>query len=1361
MSGLTASSNAPDAAPRLSAVGRFCAGAMEALVLVMAMAVPLHFNVLSQHIFENHKYAMFRAGAFVLAGLWIIFMADRGKTRKLSLKPPRGILRPVLLFMMALILSCLFSIGFNLSFWGEIFRHEGLISQLSVIGVFFVITAFFRSRIQVERIISVLIFTSLPISIYALAQHYGPDPMPWKGNVGARCVSTLGNAVFLGAFEVMVFFPTLARVFSSLREEKNHNTGTWKASIYSVIAFLQLLSTFHSKSRGPILGLMAGLVFFAVIWFRIFRGPGFKVWTKDLLRLASSLLIGVGAGMSIAFAAKYLADQEAIFSAQYLIWPAAALLGGVGAFLSAGKNRSALLSIAALSLFLAFSVGLCSSCIHFVHLEHPKAPQENEVEEERESDVWKTVRRQGTMEVRVAVWEGYIDIFFSSQPLLQVTSLENQEVEENPLGFLRPVFGFGQETVGTAFRQRYPLRLLKRLPPSETADRAHNDIMTRLAATGIFGLAAYLWMFGTMLAYALAAAGYSMVKKQRRRFAVFFVTGFVAGTSFFLFFGFDLLSIVAKILGMDGEGISLLESKTAYACVGAHVGILAGVLAYCIFAKGRTGRKPAMTNPTAWTAVGLFCALISHFTEIAVSFPFSSTAMLFWIFSGLAAAIALRRLSYRDSKSTEEASPSKTDSRNKSGKNSQNLQPAAAAPKNLLTLMILSGVIVSLIAFSFLGHQWSVVQQTRQGPILKMPEFDAVPGMGLLRSVKTNPVEYKNQKDMVFRGLIFLPLVVFIILVFCGSRENHEKLKWGVWPPLLTGAGGLVLLSAAMLIIMHSSSLMKGAIPMTDDPGKVLQAIVEQSHWVGSRIWLQYLWMLGMAFILGGILMKKRDEDAPKTPVPPRAIAAAFAVSILVTAAVVYVCVRPVIADVYAARAQQWESGGASPPLNTQMGSERFLRLIGMVHSLAAVKEAPFLTSNHTDLAADAAVLAQYSPDTESFFKDDEPDFESLRIREAAELSREDIRKMGQWALMNCFSINPSDPQNAMNLARLYAQWAYPDKSRKINQEKADLAAQWYDIARRMASHNSYYETEIGRFYYQTMHDLEKAREYLERSLELDDRKLSTYLVMADVRMNLLAKTCGPALKSAMTIHQGADIQPSPECQKGLNEVAELMEKALQVRPKSAEGLIKLAGVFINARKPRKAVEALEKGFVVEPMNADFMKQLVFICKKENDVSLGQNLFEKLEKEHPEKKAAILAAASFYLQTNQRGKVVPTIERALDVESPGAAMWREAAKLYGIMGQFEKAAECIEKALEKQRRKPMNWMVAAGVYEQLKNYKKAAYALERSGHLTPNKKYAISLFTRSAELWKQAGVPSRAREIGRLIETIKKRPDNS
>ncbi|MBI9077410.1 MAG: O-antigen ligase family protein [Desulfatibacillum sp.] len=1365
MSGITHASDPSETVRGVSAIGRFCAGAIEACLIVMAVAVPLHFNVLSQHIFENHKYAMFRAGAFVLAGLWVVYMVDRGKTRDFRLFPKRGIMRPVLLYLMALVLSCLFSIGPSLSFWGEIFRHEGLISQLSTLGVFLLVLTFFRTPVQVERIVTILIFVSLPISLYAIAQHYGPDPMPWKGNVGKRCVSTLGNAVFLGALEVMIFFPTFTRIFSSLREDSKGNAGLCKASIYSFIAFLQILATAHSKSRGPVLGLIAGVIFLGVIWARALKGPGIKTWSKDLLKLAACLLIGVGAGMSVALVMKLTADQNAVFSAKYLIWPFAAMVGGGGITVLFRNNKASLLGMLALGLFLAFGVGFASSGIDFVKLEHPRVAEEgNGAQEEQEGAVWKTVTRQGTMEVRVDVWEGYIDIFFSSDPILKIVSPADLEVAETPFGFIRPVVGFGQETVGTAFRQRYPKRLLKRLPPSETADRAHNDFMSRLAATGVFGLAAYLCLLGFIFIHGLSAVGYSMEKRQRRRFALFYVTGISMGTLFFLFFGFDLLVLVGKIIGIKSSQLAPLQSETGYACLGSHAGLLAGVFAYCLFTKAR---KPGldMKNPTAWTAIGLFCALVSHITEISVSFPFSSTALLFWIFSGLLVAIALRRLSTRKPELRLQTRCSEENGRANKNQVGQDLAPSLPMPRNMLVLVILSGVIISLVAFSFLGHQWSVVQQTRQGPVLTMPEFDAVPGMGLLRTANTKPVEYNAQKNMVFGGLLFLPCVIFCVMIFCGSPENPERLKWGNWPPLLIGAMGLVVISAFAVIIIHASSLLgpANAIPLWEDPGWVLKKIMDQSYDVASRIWMQYLWMFAIVLVLGGLLMEKRDKSTPPTLLPLKTMGAAVFALILVWIGVWQITVRPVIADVFSARAKQWGTGKASPRLDTQMDSGQFLSLIGLAHSLDAVKEAPFLTAFHTDLASDASVVAQKLPKKESFFKNQgsTPDFASLTIEDLPHLSQEDARNLGQWALMNCFAINPSDPQNAMNLARLYAQWSATGSGQAPLQDKMELAEKWYEIARRMTPHNAHFETEIGQFYYLTERNPAKAEQYLERSLELDDRKINTYLVMADVQMQLLAATCGPALKSAMTLHQGRDIPPSPKCQEGLDRVAELMEKALQVRPNNAESIVKLAGVFINARKPHKAIEALEKGFAVEPRNQGFMRQLVFICQKENNNDLGRDLFDRLAKKYPERAEILLASAAFYLQSGQRQEVLPILEKALALGSHRAPVWREAAKLWGIMGDFEKAAQCIEKALQMQARNSQNWMVAAGVYEQLKNFKKAAYALERGAHLTQNKQYAATLFQRSAQLWSQAGNSKRSREVERIAQNLEKQLNDS
>ena len=1358
-----------------SGAARYLAAAIEAMLLITALAVPLYFNVLSQHIFENHKNALFRAGTFVLLGLLGAYFVERGRLRRLRFFPRKSIARPLYVFIIAQVLSCAFSIGFNLSFWGEIFRQVGLVTLLCSILAFIVIILFFKKSIQIERLVTIFILTSIPVSLYALAQHFGPDPMPWKGNVGYRCVSTLGNAVFLGAFEVMIFFPTLSRIFSSLASEGNDSLRYWKSSLYLYTSVLQAASIWYSKSRGPMLALILGSAFFLVFVYRSAGRGKIKAIAKGLIKTLAASALGLGLGMSIAYLLKYNSDPTAIFAARILWWPGAVIAGGLILAFFPGQDKKSKLALVVLGVFLGACVFTAAQGIHFVKMPKPVVKKAVVKDDDTDSEVWKSLKRTGSVATRVYIWEGFLDIFFSFDPLHRISPENFTEVETNKFTYLRPLFGFGQETVGTAFRQRYPLKLLKKLPPSETADRAHNDILQKLASTGVIGLFAYLWLAWTILAHGFSALGYSMVKKGRKIFRFFFFGGAAAGGVFGILagiYGVQFGKFLVWLFGLFGgkvaaRHLALLESDAAFIGVGVQVGIILGVLGYCIFGKLRS-RKINPENAAVWTAAGLFCGIMANIVETTVAFQFSSTMMCFWMFAGLLVATALRRLSYCKPASSMEIAaapaPAKIKKNSKKKKQAREAAPeiiSPPAPRNALALAILCGVIVSMIAFDFLGYQWPVVHSGPAGHVLKMPNMDAVPGMGLLRTGKTDPADYFMQKRMVMLGLMFLPWLIFCVYAFLKGPENPDKIKWGHWPMLIGAASLAAPVSALIIISLHAGSLLGSEIYMNGPPAEVIPKMVEQTMDAASRVWLQYLWLgvccAGLAFFLMEPSHRKPSE-APGPRIKAGTVAVSLISLCLIVPAVWYVSYRPVMADILAARSGQWKQGNAAPKIGNQMNPKQFMQTISMAHAMEAAKAAPFITAHNTDLAASASILAQSAPDGESFLGGKAPigaDFNGLKTSDLVKFTKDDSRLLAVAALSNCFSVNPSDPQNAMNLARLYSQWAGMP-GRRQNVEKRDLAKHWYETARGMMPHNAHVESEIANFWFVSMRKPQKALDYLERSLDLDDRHLKTYLLMADVRMAMLKKTCGRALASAMSLHQGPEIQPTPECQEGLDEIARLMEEALSVRPKNSKSLVKLAGVFINARKPEKAVEALERGFVVKPRNRSFMKQLVFICKKEKNTDLGLNLFEKITARHPKNAALQITYAEFLTQMGLKHGVPEKLENAMVLSPKSPRIHRDAANLYGRLGMFQKGADSIEKALRLQSRKAENWLTAASLYERLAKYPEAASALEKAARLTQKNDKKSSMFNKAAQLWIKAKNPKRANDAKRFARAYKK-----
>ncbi len=142
--------------------------------------------------------------------------------------------------------------------------------------IFAAIAANLRKRGQVERLLTTIIITSLPVALYGILQRYQRDPILWGGDVSRRIASSLGNSIFVSAYLIMVFPLTLGRIVESFRAIMKESSFLWmhvtRATIYVSVAALQITALYMSGSRGPALGWLAGSVFFIplmlTVWWR-------------------------------------------------------------------------------------------------------------------------------------------------------------------------------------------------------------------------------------------------------------------------------------------------------------------------------------------------------------------------------------------------------------------------------------------------------------------------------------------------------------------------------------------------------------------------------------------------------------------------------------------------------------------------------------------------------------------------------------------------------------------------------------------------------------------------------------------------------------------------------------------------------------------------------------------------------------------------------------------------------------------------------------------------------------------------------------------------------------------------------------
>ena len=113
-------------------------------------------------------------------------------------------------------------------------------------------------REQVERILWVIAVTGSIAALYGLSQLIGFDPIGFSQQPGVveqgRVYSTFGNPIFLSAYMLMSFTPTIVLTFLLFKRGK-----FWLLPAGLVLAALQLAMLFLTDSRGPVLGFVSGI----------------------------------------------------------------------------------------------------------------------------------------------------------------------------------------------------------------------------------------------------------------------------------------------------------------------------------------------------------------------------------------------------------------------------------------------------------------------------------------------------------------------------------------------------------------------------------------------------------------------------------------------------------------------------------------------------------------------------------------------------------------------------------------------------------------------------------------------------------------------------------------------------------------------------------------------------------------------------------------------------------------------------------------------------------------------------------------------------------------------------------------------
>ena len=470
---------------------RFCEAIIEAGWLAALIYVPLFFDVHSSRVFEPDKISVLRSIALVMAIAWLIKVLNdgigRGRSddgeqvslwRRITSTP---LVLPTLLLILAYLISTVFSLNPRISFFGSYQRLQGTYSMLSYIVIFFLVLGHLRRPEQWRRMAYTIVIVSVPIAIYGLLQRAGLDPLPWGGDVQRRIAGNMGNAIFVAAYLIMAFFLTLERLLEHLGrllrgDDSRHVTmDAVLAGFYLFILAVQSLAILFTQSRGPLLGWLAGLFVFILLFLLGLRGrAGAQESSGGFMRTVERWL--------------------------WAPWIALAVAGFV--------------------FLVVFNVP-----------GSPLAPLRTNPIIGRLGTALDLESQ--TARVRTLIWQGASELIGPHEPLGYPATGGEGDVtvtEPDKLNALRPLIGYGPEAMWMAFNPFYPPDLAHYESRNASPDRSHNETFDSLVITGILGFVAYMALFLSIFFFSLSWLGLMRTRGQKILFFVLAIGGALAGS---------------------------------------------------------------------------------------------------------------------------------------------------------------------------------------------------------------------------------------------------------------------------------------------------------------------------------------------------------------------------------------------------------------------------------------------------------------------------------------------------------------------------------------------------------------------------------------------------------------------------------------------------------------------------------------------------------------------------------------------------------------------------------------------------------------------------------------------------------------
>ena len=1218
-----------------SKLSRWCDGLIEAGWLAALVITPLFFNIHSSRVFEPDKLTLMRSIAVFMAAAWLVKFVDQKGWKSLGWlrwKSDNSIWRmpfvpPVILLIIIYLLSSIFSVTPSVSWAGSYQRLQGTYTTLSYIVIFILLLATLRTREQVSRIVTTVIVVSIPIALYGMLQHFEWDPLPWGGDVVNRIAGNMGNSIFIAAYLIMVLPLTAARIIDAftniLQDEEIATADVIRSAIYVFALAIQIIAIWWSGSRGPLLGLLASVFTFILILLVTLRNSTEERASRRDVGWAF-LLVGAGTLIPLFIAVFFLNGRVSAFSTFAFFAGMLLVVALVIIVMALGRRGWNWLW---LSWLLFAGMGVLLLGIFQVPPETVEPVAKVAVIGDTLGVVesWRQlpeVGRYGNLldassssaSVRVLIWEGMLDLLAPHDPL------EKPDGEPDPYNFLRPVLGYGPESMYVAYNRFYPPELATIEARNASPDRSHNETFDALVITGVAGLIAWQLLYLSVFYYAFKWLGVVEGKRDRNVLIGLYIAGAIAGGL-----------AISQLRGQEYLGVGLPA--------GTIVGLIFYLVYYAIVSRPAADEEPV--NPFGvhrLLLIALVAAVMAHYVEIHFGIAIASTRSYFFVYIALMFLVGYYLPRLESGEITVHESLAANSKKRKGRSVKASSSPGWASP--VLSAAFIIALILGVLAFDYstfslpsgesleqlptageIFHQSFLVNAQRgfiEAPFIFLLLFmtwalgtlayvSELSKQGIIGSSAVSSKLVPGRERIA--GLIFAAVAVGSIALAVSGKLNSNLLEeslvqrmafwllliWGAlnaWaalrllmdaPAARASAGSIAFVGLALSlpIIAAGSSLVGLAIA-------ACSILILYLLW--DKAWGSYLlpgavlalvsFGLGLlyAFFHANQIVSGITTPAGVTAETPealrRVLEANQAYSVLTLfyffAFLMIIVLGFIIAWPKFDLARKW---GTWPgmilaiiliPLTGYFIDSSNLRIIqaDIVYKRADPWDKQAGREGDSALWANAISIYERAIDlapVEDFYYLwlGRAYLEQSNVTEDL-ADRNTLLVTAENRLIEAQRINPFNTDHKANLARLNTRWA-ESVAEGERAERIAISSDYYESAMSLSPNNAVIINEYGRLSFLLAQDCEKAMALYEHSIEIDPYYTNTYFDRAEI-----IGACA---------EQAAD----EDRQASFARAAESLAEALSRNPNNPRNWVRLADHYVRSGQPEEAIAAYEE----------------------------------------------------------------------------------------------------------------------------------------------------------------------------------------